>query len=122
MSIWTDTEEDEIEYGETGGVFLCEFTDELFFVGVGQFFEVVEEGCIDCVDVFGWDRGVAEEFLRCKTVIGVFVVERDAALVGVEDLPVSAIRVQTIPDYSKIPKSSRSANRKCTIEEGVSPE
>lgn len=104
MSVWTDTQEDEIKYGETSRIFLCEFTDELFFVGVGKLFEVVEEGGVDCVDVFGWDCGVAEEFFRCKTVIGVLMVERDAALVGIEDLPIAAMRVQIIPDYLKVPK------------------
>lgn len=40
MSIWADAEEDDIEYRETGGVFLREFVDELFFVCVREFFEV----------------------------------------------------------------------------------
>lgn len=87
VTVGPDAEEDEVEDRETSRVFLSELADELFLVSVGKFFEVVEKGSVDGVNVFGWDGGVAVELFLSKAVVGVFVIEGNATFVGIEDLP-----------------------------------
>lgn len=88
MSVGSHTEEDEVEYGEAGGVFGGEGFYEDGFVVVCEFFDVVEEIGVDSVDVLGRERNFREEFPFAVGVVGVFVVEGDDSFIGEVDLPV----------------------------------
>jgi len=55
VAIGTHAEEDEIKDGEAGSVLLCEFTDELLLIRVGELLKVVEESGVDSVYMGGRD-------------------------------------------------------------------
>lgn len=88
VSVGTYTEEDEIEDGETRSVLLSELVDEFFLVRIGELFDIVGKGIIDRVDVLRRDGDFAEEFGDAEAMVGVFVVERDNALICIVDLPI----------------------------------
>lgn len=87
VAVGADAEEDEVKDGKTRRVLLREFVDELLLVRVGELLEVVRERVIDGVDVVARDGDLGEELVRAEEMIGVGVVERHDALIGVEDLP-----------------------------------
>jgi hypothetical protein len=100
VAVRADTEQDEVEGGETGRVLGRELADELLLVGVCDILERVlgvherlgrgwvDELWVDSVDVFLWNGDFGPEVGRAERVVGVLVVEGDDALVRVVDLPV----------------------------------
>ena len=94
MAIWPDADQDEVEHWETGGVLRGELKDQLAFVRVNEFLNVVEEGGIDVMDVFGRDIDFGEEDIHDEFVVGVFVVERHNSLIGIVNLPVDTLSVR----------------------------
>lgn len=69
VTVRADAEKDEIEDGEARRVLLCEFSDELLLVGVGELLEVVPEGRVDGMDVVGGDGHFGEELVQAEFVI-----------------------------------------------------
>lgn len=63
MPIWTHPKENEIKDRKPRRIFLCEFFDELFLVGISELFEVIDEGDINGVDVFLGDWNFVEELV-----------------------------------------------------------
>lgn len=90
VAVGADAEEDEVEDGKARGVLHGELVDELLLVRVRELLEVVREVRVDRVDLVRGDaRGkLGEELAHAERVVRVFVVERDDALVGIEDVPV----------------------------------
>ena len=93
MSIRAQTKQDKIEDREPRRILRCELKDQLSLVGIGELFEVIEEGCIDVMDVFGRYFDFREEDIHAEFVVGVFVVERYSPLVGVEDMPMNPLSI-----------------------------
>lgn len=93
VAVGPAAQQQEVEERELDAVAGGEDGDEGLFVGVGGFLRVVEEGLVDGED-FGRAEGgrdLGEELFLHELVVGVFVGERDAALVGVEDLPLAEV-------------------------------
>ncbi len=88
VAVGADAEEDEVKDGETRRLLLRELPDELFLVRVCELLEVVEQVGVDGVDVLARDGHLRVERARGEVVVRVGVVERNDALVGVEDVPV----------------------------------
>lgn len=87
MPIRAHAEEDQVKDGESGRVLVREGFDELRFVLISKFFDVVKEGGIDFMNV-GWgDTGLREEFVVDELVVGVFARKGDSALVREVDMP-----------------------------------
>ncbi len=96
MPVGAYAEEDEVEDGETGGVFAGEFADELLLVRVCDLLERIlrivcgggfDKGGVDGVDVFLGNGDFRPKLGRVECVVGILVVEGDDALVCVEYLP-----------------------------------
>jgi hypothetical protein len=87
VPVRTKTEEDQVKDGEARGVCGGKLLDKLLLVRIGEVVEVVEQGNVQRVNVFGWDRNFGEKLRHAKMVIAVLIVERDGALVSVEDVP-----------------------------------
>lgn len=93
MSIWTHAQQDEVKDGESSGVFLSELGNERGFVIVGQFFEVVEQGGVDGMDVGTWDSDMCEEFFEAEFMIRVWMIVGYDAFVCIVDFPVFSTQV-----------------------------
>ena len=85
-------QDDDVEDEESRGVLCRELADEPPLVRARELLEVVRELGVDRVDCqLRAIRGeLPEELARAERVVRVFVVERDGALVRVEDVPVWA--------------------------------
>ena len=94
MPVRPKAKQDEVEDGKPCGLLHRELLDQLSLVSVGEFVNVVEEGGVDVVNVFGRDVDFGEENLLAECVVGVFVVERDSSLIGVENMPTDPLTVQ----------------------------
>ena len=94
VAVGPDAEQDEVEDGEARRVLHRELLDELLLVRVRELLEVVEQVWVNRVDLRGRDarRDLGEELAHAERVVRVFVVERDDALVGVEDVPVRELK------------------------------
>jgi hypothetical protein len=94
VSVRSTAEEQQVEERQFDAVARGEDGDESLFVSVGGFLRVVEQVLVDGEDFglsqFGRDFG--EEFFLDQLVVGVFVGEGHAALVGVEDFPLAEVR------------------------------
>lgn len=108
MSVRSHSEHDEVEDGESGRILLSELRDQLRFVFIGNFFELVlreaggdgfvdlvggrpleqllEKVVIDVVDGFDLGDIVKELALACE-IVAVWVVEGYDALIGEVDVP-----------------------------------
>ena len=90
VAVGADAEEDEVKDGEARRVLLRELPDELFLVRVRELLDIAEQLRVDRVDVLGKDGHLRVERGQGKVVVRVGVVERDDALVCIEDVPVEA--------------------------------
>lgn len=69
VAIRTDSKKDEVENGEAGRVLLGELVDELFFVGICEFFEIVEKSGVERVNVRRGDGDVIEQLGLAEIVV-----------------------------------------------------
>lgn len=93
VSVGSTAEEDEIEEGQFDGVALGEDGNESLLVLIGAFLRIVETLLVNGED-FGPAQclgDVVEEIFLHESVVGVFVVERDDAFVGVENFPLGKV-------------------------------
>lgn len=81
VAIGANAKEDEVKDGEARRVLLCKLPDELFLIRVRELFEVVEQRCVDRVDVLGKNRNLRVEQALSELVVRVGVVEKDDTLV-----------------------------------------
>jgi hypothetical protein len=87
VPVRTHSEEDQVEHWEARGIFLGEFMNELLLVRVGKLFEVVEQRDVEDMDVMRGDGYFGKEEIGTRKMIGIGVIERHDAFVGVEDVP-----------------------------------
>jgi hypothetical protein len=90
VAVGADAEEDKVKDGEARRVLLRELPDELFLVRVRELLSIVELLRVDRVDVLGRDGHLRVERVLGELVVRVGIVERDDALVRIEDVPVKA--------------------------------
>jgi hypothetical protein len=87
VAIGADAEQNKVKDGKARRVLLGKFADQLLLVGICELFQVVLERYVDRVYV-GWRDGHfgVERVLR-ELVVGIYVIERDNAFVGIKDVP-----------------------------------
>lgn len=69
VAVWTDAEKDKVKDGEARRVLLGELVDELLFVGICEFLEIVELSCVDGVDVGRGDGNMVKELGHAELVV-----------------------------------------------------
>lgn len=69
VAIRTDSKEDEVKHGEASRVLLGEFVNELLFVCICEFFEIVEKSGIERVNVRRGDGDVLEQLGLAEVVV-----------------------------------------------------
>lgn len=69
VAVRTDSEKDEVKDGEASRVLLGELANELLFVSICKFFEIVEKIGVDGVDVLRGDGDMVEQLGFAETVV-----------------------------------------------------
>lgn len=89
MAVGPAAQQQQVEHGQPHAVPRREDADEGLFVLIGEFLRIVEVLDVDWEDLWFAELGgdLVQNFRLDQAVVAIFVVERDEALVGVEDLP-----------------------------------
>jgi hypothetical protein len=69
VAVRTHAEEQEIEYGDFDGGFICKDSNEFLLVCVGEFLWIRDEALVDMVDLLVRDEYFGEEMIVTDLVI-----------------------------------------------------